>query len=629
MNRQGQLQNRKVNTTPALAGRILQRKCACGSHTGQEQCEECARKNASLRRKSSNEDVLGEVPQIVHDVLRSPGRPLDAQTRAFMEPRFGHDLSRIKLRADVAQPMRSDLVIGPANDPFEREADRIAERIVGMPASETNREARRRDFGNVRIHTGATAARSARAIGASAYAVGQDIVFDAGQYAPHSFAGRRLIAHELTHVIQGEQGENAALRRREVGSNSSEQPVVPEEKPQSQKAVAEPALETVTARQNAPVAKPEKCPPPRDMPCASATNNPTGVTNTFVFPVGSAALTAHQIAQIDAAAAAWRTGGSVTVRVDGFASAEGDCGYNWDLSCQRASAVADELKRPADGAAGVPSAKVELFAHGENADAGSGLALNRRATISVPSAPPSPPSQPEPACAFPVSLGSARGCGSGTDFTHHDFPSISLTSSLKFGAWAYAHPGFRPTRDLITNLECEAEMDATLVSLAGTAGHDAFTRFAAGTGGTETHGATTTLGSMALGCGSFNATVKRVKADIEAQLAAQAPGGKLNACALSVTPPETHFSFSDGAALKAVIGGTQGEELFATGFAGNIPLRSYTINLRFVICDDFGVDEADLYAPGLLPFWVLQHERSPYAPFINQLELPITVKGTF
>jgi hypothetical protein len=136
---------------------------------------------------------------------------------------------------------------------------------------------------------------------------------------------------------------------------------------------------------------------------------------------------------------------------------------------------------------------------------------------------------------------------------------------------------------------------------------------------------------MALASGSFASTKARAKADIEAQLAAQAASGTLDACALSVTPVATHFGFSDGVALKAVIGGTQGEKLLATGFSGNRAMRIYTIDLLFRICDDFGVDEADLYAPGLVGFWVLQHERSPtlYAPFINELNLPVTLSGTF
>ncbi len=174
-------------------------------------------------------------------------------------------------------------------------------------------------------------------------------------------------------------------------------------------------------------------------------------------------------------------------------------------------------------------------------------------------------------------------------------------------------------------------MDGVLRTLAGGAGHAAFARFAAGTGGTASHGPGSTLGALALASGSFARTVAAVQTDLESQLATQASSGVLNPCLLSVTPPATHFGFSDGVALKAVIGGTQGEELFATSFTGNASTRSYSIGLRFVICDDFGVDESDLYSHGLFAFWVLQHERSPtlYAPFINELGLPITISGTF
>src|SRR5712691_7865406 len=93
-----------------------------------------------------------EVPPIVQEVLHSPGQPLDASTRALMEPRFGHDFSR------------------------------------------------------VRVHTDAQAAESARAVDAQAYTVGRSVVFGAGQYAPKSNAGQQLIAHELTHVLQQSKG---------------------------------------------------------------------------------------------------------------------------------------------------------------------------------------------------------------------------------------------------------------------------------------------------------------------------------------------------------------------------------------------------------------------------------------
>ncbi len=101
-----------------------------------------------LQRKSASHTNPETAPPIVHEVLRSPGQPLDAGTRAFMEPRFGHD------------------------------------------------------FSQVRVHTDAKAAESARAVNAMAYTVGRDVVFASRQYAPATTHGRRLLAHELTHTIQ-------------------------------------------------------------------------------------------------------------------------------------------------------------------------------------------------------------------------------------------------------------------------------------------------------------------------------------------------------------------------------------------------------------------------------------------
>jgi hypothetical protein len=87
-------------------------------------------------------------PSIVHDVIESPGSPLDRATRSSFEPRFGRDLS------------------------------------------------------DVRVHADDRAAASARAVGAVAYTVGSHIVFEAGSLAPGTAEGRRLLAHELTHVVQ-------------------------------------------------------------------------------------------------------------------------------------------------------------------------------------------------------------------------------------------------------------------------------------------------------------------------------------------------------------------------------------------------------------------------------------------
>jgi hypothetical protein len=122
-----------------------------------------------------------------------------------------------------------------------------------------------------------------------------------------------------------------------------------------------------------------------------------------------------------------------------------------------------------------------------------------------------------------------------------------------------------------------------------------------------------------------------VQSDLATKFTAQAATGPLDPCALSVVPPATSWRFSFIPELEAVIGGTHGEKLFADAFRCDPVLRTWAIDVRFVICDNFGVDEHDLYAPGLFPFWVLQHERGTarYAPFINEIALPVTLAGTF
>lgn len=101
-----------------------------------------------VQRKAAGTAAVSGAPPIVNDVLQGTGQPLDRSTRAFMESRFGYD------------------------------------------------------FANVRVHSDERANRSARAIDATAYAVGDHVVFGAGKYTPGTSGGRRLLAHELTHVVQ-------------------------------------------------------------------------------------------------------------------------------------------------------------------------------------------------------------------------------------------------------------------------------------------------------------------------------------------------------------------------------------------------------------------------------------------
>jgi hypothetical protein len=62
------------------------------------------------------------------------------------------------------------------------------------------------DFGDVRVHTDAAAARSAGSVQALAYTVGNDVVFQSGTYQPGTSSGQRMLAHELTHVLQQRAG---------------------------------------------------------------------------------------------------------------------------------------------------------------------------------------------------------------------------------------------------------------------------------------------------------------------------------------------------------------------------------------------------------------------------------------
>lgn len=125
--------------------------------------------------------------------------------------------------SSFAQEQRRRRVTSPA---LEQEADRAADRIGRAPAPQAHLEWRAsssghplpprtrsfmesrlgHDFSNVRVHSDARAGNSARDLGALAYTSGTDISFAPGRYAPHTEAGQRLLAHELTHVVQQRGG---------------------------------------------------------------------------------------------------------------------------------------------------------------------------------------------------------------------------------------------------------------------------------------------------------------------------------------------------------------------------------------------------------------------------------------
>jgi hypothetical protein len=205
MQLQSQVQT-KANKASSAGAEFLQRACACGQHSGNGgECAACRQRRMSLQRQAASPAAPDVAPPIVHEVLRSSGQPLDASTRAHMEPRFGRDFSRVPATA----PQRAgEMTVGPPNDRFEQEAEQAASAALGAPPVSGGM----RDFSPVRVHTDARAAESARAVGARAYTVGQNIVFGAGQYAPGSGAGQRLLAHELAHTVQ-QNGAKSVVQR--------------------------------------------------------------------------------------------------------------------------------------------------------------------------------------------------------------------------------------------------------------------------------------------------------------------------------------------------------------------------------------------------------------------------------
>lgn len=124
----------------------LQRKCAACEE--EEKVQRKEEEDESLQRKEASNTSPTTAPESVSRAIAGTGQPLDSSTRHFMESRMGED------------------------------------------------------FGEVQIHTDHQAAASAQAINALAYTSGHHIVFNEGQYQPHTDSGKRLLAHELVHTKQ-------------------------------------------------------------------------------------------------------------------------------------------------------------------------------------------------------------------------------------------------------------------------------------------------------------------------------------------------------------------------------------------------------------------------------------------
>lgn len=197
--------------------------------------------------------------QAVQRLLHVNHEKCDASPVTSASPHFERDFSRIPLHAKTQTEIQPKLTISTPGDAFEQEADRMANQVVGTVASSGGlqrgcAECREEevvqmraatdiaaptvddriqalrgggqgistserayfeprfgyDFSNVRLHTDSRAADAASALNARAFTVGRDVIFGAAQYAPRTDKGKRLIAHELTHVLQ--QGAAPTIR---------------------------------------------------------------------------------------------------------------------------------------------------------------------------------------------------------------------------------------------------------------------------------------------------------------------------------------------------------------------------------------------------------------------------------
>ena len=145
-------------------------------------------------------------PPIVSEVLRSPGQPLDSAIRAFMEPRFGHDFTRIRAETSSSGDIQSRMPISQPSSSMEQQAGKLADQVIHIPENRVrhSEQSQNDGFRQVRIHADPQSALSARSVNALAYTVGNDIVFGDGQYAPQTVQGRLLLAHKLAHVWQNQ-----------------------------------------------------------------------------------------------------------------------------------------------------------------------------------------------------------------------------------------------------------------------------------------------------------------------------------------------------------------------------------------------------------------------------------------
>lgn len=296
------------------------------NNTFQRKCAHCEEEEKQLQKKGTGTDSNVTAPPIVHDVLNSSaGKSLDAGTRAFMEPRFNYD------------------------------------------------------FSSVKVHDNDLAAKSANSINALAYTSGNNVVFNSGQYNTSSDSGKRLLAHELTHVVQ-QEGMKSAIQKQDGEGTASTGPVADTSTtvPDFGHTPNETTCPTNPSRLGDVLPEP---------PCDESVNEIDG--EKFFFCKGSDVFQNPADANRLVSFVRSQQANSF-FEVHAYASQENSSTYNLNLACHRAKRTARSMIN-----AGVRSERITLVNKGATTRFGEGhsekqLKQNRVVLIAASSVPTQP-----------------------------------------------------------------------------------------------------------------------------------------------------------------------------------------------------------------------------------------------
>ena len=221
---------RSHSVSPLSTGMpLLQRKCSCGG--GCPRCQEESLLQTKLRISEPSDKYEQEADRIADEVMRM----LEPSVQQQLEPKAEEQLQQQHMQKEEetlpSKPLAKQItsLVQRKAEPMEQEEEQgilqtqttsskaptasssLQNRIAslqgnGQPLSQSERtffEPRfGTDFSQVRVHADSQAAETAQVLNSLAFTLGRDIVFGAGQYQPSASEGRRLLAHELTHILQ-------------------------------------------------------------------------------------------------------------------------------------------------------------------------------------------------------------------------------------------------------------------------------------------------------------------------------------------------------------------------------------------------------------------------------------------